>query len=137
MALAISEHEVGEGRGVAEGIDVVGGGREGAEAGFEIGATEVDLFLQAGERGEVAVGLDVPSADGFPATGGDVVEDAGEEGGRGLLELLVEPGFSAGEGQVGMAIEEVADGGRGVEDLVESGAPRPEPDGIEVGIEDR
>ena len=121
---------------MAEAVDVVADGAGDVEAVGEVGLGDMSLFDEAVFGGEVAVGLDVPTADDLPASLGDEVLDTGEEVGVGLLDDFVEPGVAAGEDEVGVFFK-AADGGVGGGDgFVEAGGPLPAPDGVEVGVAD-
>ena len=133
--LSVGRHQLGKKGGMAKRIDIVSGLGEQTKPALEIIAPQLHLLVQPLPAGQVAVGLDVPAADDFPAPGFNMFADALEKRGIDFLDLLIHPRFAPGKDDIGVPVEEVAHAFAGVEDFIETRRPRPEPDRINVGVE--
>src|SRR3546814_15530487 len=72
-------HQPWQGRRVPEGVHIVRGTGELAEATFEIGLADLDLFAKAVATGKVAIWLNPPAARNLPASGGHMLHDPPEQ----------------------------------------------------------
>ena len=135
LRLAVLVHQTWQGGGVSERVYVVGRDGELAEAFLEVFLTQTDLLLQGKAAGQVAVGLYPPSADDLPASSLHERLDACEQFRVDGLDLVIHPRFASGENKFGVRVQAVTGAAAGSKGFVQSGGPWPEPDGIEVCIE--
>ena len=97
--------EGGEHGVVAEAVDVVADGRFDAKVLSKPALAEAAVGAEGVGCRKVAVGLDPPAVDDGPASGPDVAFDALKKRGVGGLDLLVDPGFAAGDDEVGVLVQ--------------------------------
>ena len=135
VRLAELAHDARQDGGVAERVDVVADRRKLPEARAKIIAPELDLFPESVGAGQVAVGLDPPAAHDLPAAGAHVRVDALEERRVDALDLVVGPRLAAREDDIRVPVEQVAHRLAGVEHRVEARGPWPEPDRVDVRVE--
>ena len=127
-------HDVRQPRRVAEGVGLPRHARPDAKARREIRKPRFVLAAQREGAGEIRVGLDPGAAHDIPAPLPDAVEDTGEGGGIGFLEMAVDRRLAPDERELGEFVHEVEDRANGPDTLVEALAGVPEPHGIEVGV---
>jgi hypothetical protein len=119
---------------VTEAVHIVSDLREFSEVIEEETLSNGDLPLGGKTARQVAIRLNVPTSDGIPAAGFDVVADTFEEIGIQPADLLVDPCLAAGVNNLRVTVEKIRDIITRVEDFVEAIAPGPKPDGIEMSV---
>ena len=133
---AAGGEDLGQAGGVSERIGRPGNARGFAEAAFEILLAVEEMTGEGFGVGEIGVGLDDRSADGIPPPRFHILFDAGEGGGIGAFDMLVNNRFAADEGEFFVLVHEIENGAAGDDAFVQAFAPVPEPDGIEMGVGD-
>ena len=128
--------EVRQESAVAEAVHIVAGPDFDAEFFPEIRSAELVVPAVGFRRREIAVGLDVPAADHVETSGGDMAAQPLERGGIVPLDGLIEPRFAPGEVDFRVSVQQVAGGPGGGEGFVDALFQPPEPDRVEMGIED-
>src|SRR3546814_9755474 len=111
-------HQPWQGRRVPEGVHIVRGTGELAEATFEIGLADLDLFAKAVATGKVAIWLNPPAARNLPASGGHMLHDPPEQVWIETLNDIVNTGFATGEDEILVVIKAVAGRAAGGQRLV-------------------
>src|SRR3546814_20400009 len=86
---------------------MVRGTGEVAEATFEIGLADLDLFAKAVATGKVAIWLNPPAARNLPASGGHMLHDPPEQVWIETLNDIVNPGFATGEAEILVVLKAV------------------------------
>ena len=129
--------EVRQRGGVAEAVDVVPDPDLHPELLPEIARPECVVMTEGGGARQIAVGLDVPVADHLPAPGLDVTADPLEERRIERLHDFVEPDFAAGQHQLGVILQQPTGGAGGTQHLVDPLLPVPQPDRIEMGVQNQ
>ena len=85
---------------------------------------------------DVAVRLDRPATDNFPAAFADSLPNLGEEGGISSLDPPIVSRRRVGVAEAGRLIHAVEGAAEGGENRVLSVAPRPKPRGVDVRVAD-
>jgi hypothetical protein len=130
----VTREDVRQGRRVAEGVHVVAHLRAHPETVPEVALAVEDLAVQAHERGEVHVRLDVLAARDVPPAALDQPPHPLEELGVDTFHLLEEPRLPAGEDELGVLVAAVRGGAERGQRLVDPGLPGPQPHGIDMGV---
>jgi len=135
-AHAGSSEDVRQTAAVAEGIRRPRDARDAAKALLKVMLSAGEVAQKCLGGREVGVGLDVRAADDLPAPGADGALDAAEGDRVVLFDVLIHGGFAADESEVGKFVHEIEHGAAGGDAFVETFAPIPEPDRVEVGVGD-
>lgn len=135
-SLAGGTHQPRQHGCVAERVDIVADERKPSECPATVVAAERDLLRETDFTREVAIGLEIPAADDLPLTACDQFKDPPEKPRCEELDLLIDPRLAPGEDHVGVVLEQGADRFAGVDDLIQPGGPRPEPDRVDVRVAD-
>ena len=101
---------------------------------LEIFAADGELAEEIDGGRHVLVRLDPSAADGAPASCRHKFLDTSKEAWIGLLDVVVDGGFAAVEGEFRKAVHELDDRAAGFDAFVEAFMLVPEPDGIEMGV---
>ena len=134
--MAEGSEDVRNGRRVAEGVHVVAYVRPDAETVLEVPLSVQDLAPPPGFGRQVGVGLEILAAGNVPLTALDVRSYALEEIRVQPLDLLVDPGFPAGEDELGVLIAAVHGRPERRQGLIHARLPPPQPHGVNVGVAD-
>ncbi len=136
VLLAGFGHKLGQRRRVSEGIGVEGHLGKDAEALEEVLFAAGDLAAEADGAGRITIGLHPPAAGESPASRLHVPPEAPEQRPIVLLDLLVDPRLALGVDGVRVVVKPVAGAAAGGQRLVDPGLPGPEPDGVQVRMQD-
>ena len=122
---------------MAETVDVVPDGDIRSQLGLKIILCHLPLFEKRSCRWNITVGLNPPAADRLEPSGHDMLLQTSEQFAIMFLNGGVKPGFAASDNNFRVIIEQFAGGTGGGENFVDALGPRPEPNRIEMGIENQ
>ena len=126
--------ELRDAAGEAEDVGEPGDGRALAEPALEGALAVEELAHERFAAGDLAVRLNPGAADRLPPPLRDPLLDPGEEVWRVLLDPGVELRRRLVEGEIGVALHQVEDGGKGAPPFPPRLGHRPEPGQIEVRV---
>jgi len=130
-------HVIGKSRGMSKRIDVESDFGKESKTRSEIVAAELDLLLERKAAGKVAVGLNPPASDDFPPAFLNKFFDARKQLRFHAFNGAINPGLATRKDQVGMTLQKIAGRATSAEQFIESRLPGPEPDRIDVSVEDK